>query len=179
MYSSPLVAFFTIVIVVGMAFTFLFFYVKSKLHDIHKTWHLLLEKLNHRLDKIPTILETMRKYTQDQEKLIQEIIDLRAKSRPMEKIDAEKVQLELDISEKLREVWKLGEKMPELQRDTNFLAFKIELKALETEIEKFLEQYNQKVRSYNKWLQFIPLRLILLIFRFPKISIFEFESGTF
>jgi hypothetical protein len=158
-----------------MAGTFAYFYFRSLTAELNDYWLLVLDDLHLRLDKIPNLLETVKSLTSSQDKLISRIIDLRAKSRPMEKADAAKVGEELAISEHLRAIWNLPGQFPELNRDTNFLAIKNEFKELDEEIEKSSDEYNERVRKYNNKAGLFFLQPVAAVFRFGRKTIFEYE----
>jgi hypothetical protein len=174
--TTILIAFSTLLILLLMAGTFAFFYFRSLLAELNEYWLLVLDDLSLRLDKIPNLLETVKSLTSGEEKLISQIIELRGQSRPMEKADAAKVRGELAVSQQLRVVWSLPKQFPELNRDTNFLALKTEFKELNGEIEKSADEYNQRVRKYNKTAGLIFLRPVAAVFRFDAKQVFEYET---
>ena len=158
-----------------MAGTFLFFYFRSLENELTREWEIVLDSLRLRLDKIPNLLETVRSLAAGQEKLVEELVKLRAASWPMEESGRTKVQNELVISEKLKAVWAMAGKFPDLARDTNFLALRTEFKEIGQEIENEVEAYNKRVRKHNKRVRFILFLPFSLLFRFKKAPVFEFE----
>lgn len=170
-----LIAFFTVLILLIMGGTFLFFYLRSLRHELAEYWDTALDNLRLRLDKIPNLLETVRGLIVGQDKLIGELAELRSASWPMETASKDKVHKELIVSERLKAAWDLAQQFPELNRDTNFLALKMEFKDCAREIERALDAYNERVRHYNKAVRFLPWRPFVLLFRFSNLPIFEFE----
>jgi LemA protein len=176
MPQSILVAIFTFVILLLMAGTFLFFYFRGLLHEVHEKWELVLDNLRLRLDKIPNLVETVRALAPGQEELVAELARLRAGSWQMVESGGSKVNRELEISEKLNDVWNLHGQFPGLEKDTNYLALKNEFKEVSKEIEKVLEDYNGQVRAYNKSVGNLLMRPFAMIFRISRLPVFEFEA---
>lgn len=176
MSQSILVAIFSVVVLLAMAGTFLFFYLRSVRSEVYEYWLLLMGKLHLRLDKIPNLIETMRRLTTGQEALLAELVRLRSESWKINEADKRKVQTELALSNKLGLIWSLRKQLPELNKDTNFLALRMEFKQVSKEIEAMLDGYNEKVRSYNGSLRNLFFLPFVLLFPFRKLAVFEFES---
>ena len=156
--------------------TFLYFFVDGMLSDLGVLWGELYKKLRLRLNKIPSLIETVRAHSTEYSDVIGEIIKLRSHGLQDEFASAKKVQQELIITNKLKDLWAAPNKVQDLAKDVNFLSLKMEFKTIGGEIEDLVEKYNRKVRSYNNlvvsaW--FLPFNLV---FKFRKLPIFEFES---
>jgi LemA protein len=136
----------------------------------------LLKRMRKRLDKIPNLIETVRSRSSGQDQLINELINLRSSTWLMNKPTKNNVQNQLKITEDIHRIWSLTKQFPELNRETNFLALKMEFKQIGDEIEKHLDAYNKKVRKYNKITGFIFFLPLIFAFRLGKMYIFEFES---
>jgi len=176
MPQSILTAFFTLLILLLMAGTFLFFYFRGLLHEVNEKWDTVLDNLRLRLDKIPNLVETVRKLAPGQEELVSELITLREGSWPLAESGKNKVNRELEISEKLGNVWKLHGQFPELEKDTNYLSLKSEFKEISKEIENALEVYNDEVRVFNKSVGNIFMRPFAVLLKFSRLPVFEFEA---
>ncbi len=175
MSQQLLVVFFTFLVLLLMAGTFLYFYFRSLRHELNEQWETVLDSLRLRLDKIPNFLETVRGLTTGQDEKISELAALRSRCWPMNSAEKEKVLAELEISEKLRVLWELGRNFPELEKDTNFLALKSEFKEMNEEIEKAADSYNEEVRRYNRSARNIFFLPFAILFRFSGLPVFEFE----
>jgi LemA protein len=176
MLTSFLIAFCTLFILIIMGGILAFYYFYSAESELNDYWLTLLDDLHLRLDKIPNLLETVKALVPVQEDSINELIRLRGESWKLQKADRDKVYKELAVSEKLHSIFALAEQFPALEKDTNFLALKMEFKELNAGIEKSAEIYNERVRRYNKMADMIFLRPLLLIFRFSRRAIFEYEA---
>ncbi len=157
-----------------IALTFLYLFLKGSAEDVHTYWSLMQDKVRLRLDKLPNIIETIRKYEKAQEKTIQEIIKLRNEAWPIENPSPKKVQLELSLSSNLHLLWGGLESNKELAKDVNFLAVRKEIIDLGQEIDTMADKYNVKVLHFNKRIGlFLPFAFI---FGFRKLPVFEFEA---
>lgn len=176
MPQSVLVAIFTFIVLLVMAGTFLFFYFRSLRHELAEKWELVLDNLHLRLDKIPNLVESVRALAPGQEQLVDSLVQLRSASWPIVDAGKNKVHKELEISEKLNQVWELHKLFPGLEKDTNYLGLKSEFKEVSREIEKTLEGYNAQVRSYNKSAGNFLVAPFARIFRIQRLPVFEFEG---
>ena len=165
----------TVIVLLLMAAAFLYIYFRSIRNDLKAQWDVVLDDLRMRLDKIPNLIETIRRFAPQETNAFDELIKLKSACWPMENSDKDKVLKELAVSSKLREVWALEKKYPEMSRDTNFLSLKMEFKDAGAEIDRTLDDYNNRVRKYNGKVRFFLFLPFSLLFGFPKVSIFEFE----
>lgn len=177
---------FTVLILLIIGGVFLFFHLRHMREDVVEEWMVVLGKLRLRLDKIPNLVETVRQHaggsgdagggSGDEENLLGRLISLREACWPIDKSDKNKISTEMEISDNINSVWRLIKKYPELQKDTNFLALKMEFREISKEIEESLEKYNGKVRSYNGNILLLLAFPLVRFFGFNKLYIFEFES---
>jgi LemA protein len=175
MTDSIIIIVATVAVLLLMAGAFLYIYFRSIRHELDREWQVVLDDLRLRLDMIPNLIETIRQFAPQEKKAINELVKLRSECWPMEKADKLKVQKELAVTTRLRELRTLANKYPELSRDTNFLALGTEFKEVGGEIENSVENYNNRVRRYNRKVRFILFLPVSLLFGFPKMPVFEFE----
>lgn len=175
MNQSLLIPVLSFLVLLAIALLFLYLHLKSVRDELVSYWNVVLDKLRIRDDMVPNLIETVRKYTRDEEKLFQEMIQLRSKSWPMEEANGHKVDLELSLTECLHAAWKIPQKISGLHLDTNFLSLKKDFHDLGKEIDQMVDVYNKKVRSFNKRVGFIFLRPFFALVRLKKFHVFEFE----
>lgn len=166
MNQSPLIGFFTVVVLVALALLFLYLHLRTMRNDAVAYWREILDKLRIRNDMIPNLIGTVRKYSKDSEILVTDLIALRTKSWPHEDPDGHKVDVELRLTQELHKVWQLGHAIPALALDTNFLSLKKDFHDLGREIDEMVDVYNGKVRGFNG----------RAFFGFKKLQVFEFEG---
>jgi hypothetical protein len=176
MTNNYITAALTIVFLIIFGAIFMFFYFRSIKSEIEEYWAVVLQKLRLRLDKIPGLIETVRNLQGIDMPKINALIKMRSAGWPMKDSGKQKIVSELNITREIHWIWELEGKYPELKKDTNYLALKIEFKELGAEIEKMLEGYNAKVRHYNKLRGFFLLWPFMVILKYGKIPVFEFET---
>lgn len=166
----------TILVLAFIAFVFLFTYLNRHRRIAHEKWITLLDLLRLRLDKIPGLIEVVRKYSSEEdEKLIQSLIELRADCWPVDRCDKNSVQSGLAVSEKVRKLFALGSKNSELNKDILFMSLRSEFKSIAIEIEENLDIYNKEVRAFNGNILYKIFSPVLGLFGMHKLLIFEFE----
>ena len=176
MAQQLLIIVLSVLVLLVMGATLLFFYFRALQHELDLDWQIVLDNLRLRLDKIPNLLETVRAFAPGEAKKIDDLAKLRGNNWPLEDPGKEKASGELSISMNLKAVWSLSKKYPELARDTNFLALKTEFKEIILEIEKSVEFYNKRVGRYNGIVRFILFLPFSLLMRFPKMPLFAFSN---
>ena len=176
--SSFLIAVFSFAILLAMGLLFLYLHLRSVREEAVGYWKIILDKMRIRNDMMPGLIETVRKYTgkdSGEEKLLGELIALRAKSWPMEHATGQKVNVELRLTQELHAVWKLPQRFSALNVDTNFLSLKKDFHDLGKEIDAMVDVYNKKVRGFNGGLGLLVMRPFLAVAGLKKLAIFEFE----
>lgn len=166
----------SIALLLIIASTFLYLNFKTLRDDIGTDWKEINKKTRLRIDKLPNLIETIRKFTTGQETLIDEIIRLRNEIWPLRDPSAKKVQLELQLSSDLHDLWALVAKNSALANDINFLALHKEIVDFGKEIDEMTDRYNAKIHQFNSQIHFILFRPFALLLRFSKLTIFEFEA---
>jgi len=173
--QSFLISIFSFIVLVAIAVLFLYLHLKSLQDEIVSYWESVLEKMRIRNDMIPNLIETVRKFAKNEDKLLDGLIQLRAKSWPMEEANGPKASAELSLTNDLHEVWQLPQKIPALNVDTNFLSLKKDFHELGQEIDEMVNVYNQKIRAFNARTGFVLLRPFFALMRMKRFQIFEFE----
>jgi len=173
--QSVIIAIFSFILLVAIALLFLYLHLKGLRDEVIAYWESILDKMRIRNDMVPNLIETVRKYTKNEEKLMAELIQLRSKSWPMAEANGQKVNAELTLTDSLHAVWNLPQKTPALNVDTNFLSLKKEFHDLGKEIDEMVDVYNKKIRSFNARIGFILVRPFFALMRLKRFPIFEFE----
>lgn len=165
----------SLLILLFLGAIFLFFYMRGLRSDVMAAWFDVLERLNVRLDKMPNLIETLRRLTQGQDDLFQAMIELRSRTWLLDQPDKERVYAELEVVGKFHETWELAKKFDDLNKDTNFLEVRTEVKEVSTEIDQLTTVYNTKARRYNKSRDFALFKPLALALGFKRIPVLEFE----
>ena len=154
---------------------FLFFYMRGLRSDVMTAWIDVLERLNVRLDKMPNLIETLRRLSQGEDALFRSMIELRARTWLLDQPDKERVHAELEVAGKFHECWALAQKFDVLNKDTNFLEVRTEVKEVTNEVDQKTIVYNNKARRYNHSREFFLFKPLVLLLGFKRIPILEFE----
>lgn len=176
MNQSAVIAVLSFLVLLGIAVLFLYLHLRAIHDEALSYWKSILDKMRIRNDMVPNLIETVRKYAKGEEKLLNEMILLRSKSWPMENADGHKANAELTLTQDLHAVWKLPQKFPELNLDTNFLSLKMEFHTIGKEIDEMVDVYNKKIRSFNGRAGFVLVQPLLGLMRLKKFHVFEFEA---
>jgi len=139
-------------------------------------WEELDEKLRHRHDLVPNLVETIRVFNDQQERLLGKLIKQRSEAAREYSASGKKIEKEHDLSSTIDQVIDLGRIYKDLSLDTNFLEIRREIDDLEAEIEKESEKFNKVVRGYNKATKSVALRPLSALLKLKPENIFEFEK---
>lgn len=146
--------------------------LEAKIRD---EWEVVDEGLRKRHDMLPNLIETVRRFSADQESLMQAMIDERAKAAREYRAGAKKIEYEHDLSKTIDKVIDLGKSVAELSKDTNFLELRKEIDDLEQNIEDKSKVYNEMVRYYNRHRRSVFLRPLAAAAGLKVENIFEVE----
>ncbi len=144
-------------------------------NEIKQEWEILDESLRKRQNLLPNLIETVRRFSQEQESLLQQMIDERIRAAKEYNPGIKKIEYEHDLSKTIHKVIDLGNANQELSRDTNFLELRKEILDIEQNIEEKSKKYNSMVRVYNRQIKSLLLKPIASIFGFKMEDIFEVE----
>jgi hypothetical protein len=128
-----------------------------------------------RLDKIPLLIEIVRKYEGHDPAVISQLISMRSEDWAESDPDVKKIQRNMMISQAMHKLLDSDKQIAALKKDTDFLSNRTEYFDLGKEIDRLCETYNSKVRHYNKLRGFILIRPFLAILKYRKLMVFEFE----
>lgn len=143
--------------------------------EINTRWYNLADKLQYRQDLIPNLIETIKIYTTEHEKIIEQAIQIRVRAGKNVKPGADKIIVEHDLSSHINQLLDLALGNPGLAQDTNYLELKKELKDIRKELDEISNEYNKKVRNHNRSIKKIYNVIPALLMRYSKKKIFEFE----
>lgn len=142
--------------------------------EIDYRWQKLLFKITERNDLIPLMIERLA--TVYDKGSFAELIELRQKAFKQEISNGEKVELELNLSRKMREVLENAKQQEKLQSDLLLNSLRKDYSKVGREIESELEIYNGKVRHFNSAIKNILLLPIRPILKISGRNIFEYEA---
>jgi LemA protein len=133
-------------------------------------WSEVLNQYQRRADLIPNLVETVKGYAKQEEKVLTEVVEARAKATqttaqipPDVLTDPEKFKQFQDaqgeLGAALGRLIAITENYPDLKSNQNFLALQSQLEGTENRIAVARRDYIEAVRVYNTELRTFPGRL--------------------
>src|SRR5438128_2456419 len=105
-------------------------------------------QLQRRADLIPNLVNTVKGYTQHEEKVFSDIAEARSRLLNAKSVD-EKADANAQVTGALGRLLALSENYPNLKADQQFLRLQDELAGTENRISIARRDYNTKVLDYN------------------------------
>jgi len=146
-------------------------HLKALQSEILMKWKLLDIKIKLRHNVVPNLVETIRKYTLTEDH--SSIITSRANAMREYYPGGKKFEYEYDLTVEIERILEYGDNHESIKFNTNFLELRKEINDLMTEMETLSQEYNEKVRKYNKDLRLVILRPVAFFFRFKLVHIFD------
>lgn len=109
-----------------------------------------------RLDLIINLVDTVKSYNKYEQETLSKIVDARSKA----------VDGQVDETEKLINL--VVEQYPELKSNENYKQAMTEMSVTENLIAEHRNNYNEQIKSYNKYVKKFPNSLILNIIGYDK-----------
>jgi LemA protein len=123
---------------------------------VRDQWEIVDEMLRLRADLVPNLVETVRRFDDGCEGLVERLIELRSNV----------VERDEDVFGRgIGEFLARGRRNEELMVDVNFLELKTEINDLDRNIGAGMELYNEMVGIYNKKRKVVFLVGIAVIFK--------------
>ena len=129
--------------------------------------------LKQRWDLVPNLVETVKGYAKQEEKVLTEIVELRNKGSQGNLSTNEKVEINNQLTSKVNGLLALAEAYPDLKANQNFLDLSQKLAGLEEHIANARKYYNGAVKGLNNKVQMFPSNLIAGMFGFEKAAMYE------
>ena len=129
--------------------------------------------LKQRWDLVPNLVETVKGYAKQEEKVLTEIVELRNKGSQGNLSTNEKVEINNQLTSMVNGLLALAEAYPDLKANQNFLDLSQKLAGLEEHIANARKYYNGAVKGLNNKVQMFPSNLIAGMFGFEKAAMYE------
>ncbi|MFO1170545.1 MAG: LemA family protein [Hyphomicrobiaceae bacterium] len=130
-------------------------------------WSEVLNQYKRRTDLVPNLVETVKGYAQQEEKVLREVVEARAKATQMQVPadivnNPEAMQKFIDnqnqLGGALSRLLVITENYPELKSNQNFLQLQSQLEGVENRVAIARRDYIETVRVYNTEIKTIPGR---------------------
>jgi len=148
---------------------------------VKAAWSQVLNQYQRRADLIPNLVETVKGYAKQEQTVLTQVVEARAKATQMQ-IPADITsnpeafkqfeQNQAQLGGALGRLLAVSENYPDLKSNQNFLALQSQLEGTENRISVARRDYIQAVQTYNTTLRTIPSRWIAAIL-YPDAKVKE------
>jgi len=148
---------------------------------VKAAWSQVLNQYQRRADLIPNLVETVKGYAKQEQTVLTQVVEARAKATQMQ-IPADITsnpeafkqfeQNQAQLGGALGRLLAITENYPDLKSNQNFLALQSQLEGTENRIAVARRDYIQAVQTYNTTLRTIPSRWIAAIL-YPDAKVKE------
>ncbi len=136
---------------------------------VKAAWSQVLNQYQRRSDLIPNLVETVKGYAHQEQTVLTQVVEARAKATQMQ-LPADILsnpeafrkfeQSQAALGGALGRLLAVSEKYPDLKSNQNFLALQSQLEGTENRITVARQDYIKAVQTYNTTLRTIPSRWI-------------------
>jgi LemA protein len=142
---------------------------------VKAAWSQVLNEYQRRSDLIPNLVNTVKGYAHQEQTVLTEVIQARAKATqtqvnlPPDVLSNPKAfqqfeQSQASLGNALGRLLVVSERYPDLKSNENFLALQSQLEGTENRIAVARRDYIEAVQSYNTMLRTIPYRWTAAMF---------------
>ncbi|MFC2251331.1 LemA family protein [Labrys portucalensis] len=162
-----------IVVVVGLVVSGGINTIPTDEEKAKAAWSEVQNQYQRRADLVPNLVETVKGYAKQEEKVLTEVVEARAKATSV-KIDASTItdpekfkqfqEAQQGLSGALGRLIALREAYPDLKSNQNFLSLQSQLEGTENRITVARKDYIEAVRVFNTDLRTFPQSIYKAIF---------------
>ncbi len=134
-------------------------------------------QLERRADLIPNLVNTVKGYTQHEQKIIDSITDAREKMLGANTVE-EMSEANNQLSAALRNLNVIVENYPDLKANENFINLQDELSGTENRISTARRDYNEAVKAYNTKIKTFPAVIVAGMMGKEEKSYFEVSDPS-
>lgn len=155
--------------------------------NVNGKWSQVENVYQRRLDLIPNLVETVKGYARQEEKVLTEVTELRSKVGQMNVSkdilnDPEAFKkfqaAQGELSSALSRLLVVTENYPELKSNENFLALQSQLEGTENRIAVERKRFTEAVQEFNASIRKFPASFVASIGGFSKKAYFEADKGA-
>jgi LemA protein len=159
--------------------------IQSEDEAVKAQWSEVLNQYQRRAELIPNLVNTVRGYAQQEERVLTEITNARARVGSMQ-ISAEEAadpaklaqfqKAQGDLSSALSRLLVVTENYPDLKSNQNFLELQSQLEGTENRIAVARKRYIEAVQAYNTLVRRFPVNLTAKMFGYAPKPNFTVED---
>ncbi|ULX40478.1 LemA family protein [Mannheimia haemolytica] len=154
--------------------------------DINSVWGNVESAYQRRADLIPNLVNTVKGQANFEKETLTSVIEARAKatavtidpSNATEEQMAKFQEAQQGVNSALSRLLVSVEKYPELKAHEAFLNLQAQLEGTENRINVERNNFNEKVKEYNKQVREFPTKLAAMIMGFKAKPQFKSEAGS-
>lgn len=146
---------------------------KNKVEYAFSSTDVMLKK---RRDLIPNLVESVKQYMTFESGLITDVTKLRSGLMNENMNDADRFQMENQVSSVLGKLKIAVENYPELKASQNFLQLQASLNEIEEQISAARRAFNAAIYDYNNAVEMFPTNIFAGIFGYKRRVSFEIPA---
>lgn len=168
--------YFFLVLAVPIAFSVMIYNGLVQLKNkADSAWADIDTQLKRRHDLIPNLVETVKGYSNFEQKTLEEVTKLRSSAIQAKDIK-QKESAENMLTETLKGLFAVAENYPDLKANKSFLNLQNTLVEIEEHIQLSRRYYNAVIRDFNTKIEVFPNNLIAKPFKFTRRDFFQLDS---
>ena len=153
--------------------------------QVKSAWSEVLNQYQRRADLVPNLVNTVKGYAAQEQKIFIEVAEARAKvgsiqATPALVNDAQAFQkfqaAQSELSSALSHLIAVSESYPQLKSDANFRDLQAQLEGTENRITVARNRYIQAVQEYNVTIRSFPSNLTAMIFKYQTKPNFTVDN---
>ena len=133
--------------------------------------------LQRRADLIPNLVNTVKRYTQQEKEIVNSITEAREKMVGATSV-SEKAEANDELTSALNNLMVIVENYPDLKSSQNFIQLSDELAGTENRIATARRDYNEAVKEYNLKIKKFPIGIIANMFGYEEKEYFQASEGS-
>jgi len=163
-------------VIIGLIFLIGIFFYNSligKKNQVTNAFSAIDVMLKKRFDLIPNLVEVVKQYTTYEQGTLIKIVELRSKATSGNISNAEKADLDAQLSSSVKGLMVNIENYPDLKANTNFINLQTTWTESEEQIAAARRTYNASVTDYNNSIMMFPGSLFAGMLNFQPIAVLE------
>ena len=127
--------------------------------------------LKKRFDLLPNLVETVKQYTSYEGEILGRVVELRSKAGNQNLSNAEKLDIDKQLSSGVRNLMVTVENYPDLKANQNFLNLQTTWTESEEQIAAARRNYNAAVTDYNDAIMMFPGSIFAGMLHYQQIAV--------